>query len=178
MRDVTPKLPAMFETPIEITDEIVDDLCVFVGSGGSPIRWCELKRLDYGSFMNSMKADRQFALRYAEAEASSRAWEREAVLDLIKEIMLFNPAEAFDEHGNILPMHKMPTHVAKMIKKSKTIRSKSGDDWDEVDSLEYFDKQKAIDQLGKFLQMFIDRTEVTHKLTLEETIAKAREGDK
>lgn len=177
MRDVN--TPDSKKALFVITEDVVEDVCSYVAQGGSIARWCVLNRLQYGTFRKSLRDNRAYEMMLVEALKDREEWLKDELLQLMADIMRFDPREAYDENGNILPMNDMPEHVAKMIKKSKTVRVEHKDGPpDVVDQLEYWDKQKAIDQLGKHLQMFIERIEVNHKMTLEESIQKSREKNK
>lgn len=160
----------------QVNDEVMADICKFVSNGGSETRWALLHNLNYGVFKQAMRINPIYVKMLSEARRDREEWLKEEILQLLKQMMSFDPRKAFDSNGNYLGMNDMPEEIALMIKKSKTVRviHKDGSA-DDIDELVFFDKQKAIDQLGKHLNMFIERQEIHHKLTLEETIQRSRE---
>jgi hypothetical protein len=61
------------------------------------------------------------------------------------EAALFDPRDALDDQGDYLPLHKLPRHVARMVKKAKKIRSKGPPQW----SYEWKDNEPARNRLSK-----------------------------
>lgn len=188
MKDITPsnsdKAALEPDTDLTIDARYVDidvmtDICRYVANGGSSTRWCVLHKVDYATFLEAVREDREFESMFIQACMDREEWFKENLLTLMYEITAFDARQAYDENGNIKPMNELPRHVAAMVKRSRTVRSenKNGPP-DIVDALEFYDKQKAIDQLGKHLQLFVEKPVQTKTLTLEETIRKSKDESK
>lgn len=164
----------------QITSKDIEDMCAAVGNGSTTSEFCRSRGLDHGDFMMVMRQRSSNRILLEQAKIDRQEWLKESIIEIIQNMISFDPRRAYDEAGNILPMNKLPDDIAYMIKRSQTVRVSNGPNEapDIVDKLEFWDKQKAIDQLGKHLQMFIEKIEHKHELTLEESIAKARREDK
>jgi len=88
------------------------------------------------------------------------------VLQEYKRLAFLDIRKAFDEHGNLLPIHDMPEDVARAIGgfDVSTYREKGEDGGEETTKkVKFIDKRGALQDLGKYLKMFVDRMEHTGK---------------
>lgn len=174
--DVRPNEPM---EPVYLTTMIVEDCAQAISNGYAMTEWCRIHRLNYGSFRAEIRKSHSFMGRLAEAEIARQEWLKEELLKVMRQILEHNPQSCFDANGQYLGMHNLPEESAKLIKKAR-IKLQSngpGEQPDEILDLEFYDKQKSIDQLGKYIQMFVERIEVHHKVTLEETVTRSYEQD-
>jgi hypothetical protein len=163
------------EPEAKLTDSDVESCCRAIANGETTSSWCLSRKLDHGWFMQELRRSRAYASMLQDAKSDREEWLKESIIDMIQRMVSFDPRRAYDENGNYLPMNKMPDDIAYMIKKSQTVRVEQKDGPpDIVDRLEFWDKQKAIDQLGKHLKMFVDKVEIGQRVTLEESINKQR----
>lgn len=170
---------------VEITDKIVEECAIFVSNGGAITEWCVSNKINYGSFMSEIRKRGSFTRTLYEATRAREEWLKESLVKLMREITEGNPQNCFDKNGNYLGINDIPPATANIIKKLKVRlvpnyeKDEDGNDRppDEVLEVEFYDKQKSIDQIGKYIQMFVDRVDVHHKITLEETVTRSYEKD-
>lgn len=168
-----------YQEPVYMTSILVEDCAQAVSNGYSMTEWCRQHKLNYGSFRAEIRKSHSFMNRIAEAEIARQEWLKEELLKVMRQILEHNPQRCFDDNGNYLGMADLPEESAKIIKKAKIkLQAKGpGEDPDEILDLEFYDKQKSIDQLGKYIQMFVERIDIHHKVTLEETVTRSYEQD-
>lgn len=102
--------------------------------------------------------------------------------DILKELLLIaktDLSKAYDETGNLLPIHKIPEETRRAIAGIKVFdefegygkeRVKVG----EVREIKFWDKPKSLELLGKHLKLFTDRVEHEFKDGLADRLAAAR----
>lgn len=102
------------------------------------------------------------------------------VLEKIYEIASVDPAEAFDENGHLLPVREMPARVRRALAGFEIERdTKRGNEDDESEvtvtsKIKWWDKNRALENLGRHLRLFADKLEIEDKTGLAEKLAKAR----
>ena len=79
------------------------------------------------------------------------------VLEEYGHIAFLDPAQAWDENGNLLPIHKMPEHVRRAI---AGIEYESREKVGRLAKLKFVDKKGALDSIAKYLGMFIERQQM------------------
>ena len=80
----------------------------------------------------------------------------DTVLREILRIATTDLAQAFDESGNLLPIHQMPEDVRRAI---ASVKVRTDDDGSLVREVKLWDKPKSLELLGKHLKLFVDRVE-------------------
>lgn len=102
----------------------------------------------------------------AALEARSKRVQVEAddVLRELKRIALSDLRQAFDENGNLKPIHGLPEDIARAISGLEVdeLFEGHGDDRERVGrtkKVKFWDKTKALELLGKHLAMWIERRE-------------------
>lgn len=78
----------------------------------------------------------------------------EHVIGELARIALFDPGETIDVDGNLLPLSSMPEHVRKCIQTMEL---------DEMGRMRirFYDKLKALELLGKYLKLWVERVELS-----------------
>lgn len=170
---------AFDNTPVVISSILIEDCCMAIANGYTMTEWCRSKGINYGSFRSELRRTKMFEVRIMEAELAREEWLKEELLKLMRDITQLNPQSCFDDKGHYLGINGLPENAAKLIKKAKVRLQSNGPDEppDEILEIEFYDKQKSIDQIGKYIQMFVERIEVSHKVTLEETVTRSFEAD-
>lgn len=84
----------------------------------------------------------------------------ERVLEELTRIALSNPADLYDENGNLLPVHKLPREVSAALASIEVVKGgkKKGQP-----RYRQHDKVKALELIGKHFMMFKDKIEFEHK---------------
>lgn len=88
-------------------------------------------------------------------------------------------AEAFDDKGNLKPLHEIPLEVRKAIAGVETFEEYAGKGEQrqavgQTRKLKWWDRLKALELLGKYHQLFTDKLEVNLTGDLGDRILKAR----
>lgn len=83
---------------------------------------------------------------------------------------------AYDEKGNLLPIHEIPEEVRRCISGIKVFEEFDGFGKErvkigEVREVKFWDKIKANELLGRHLKLFTDKIEHSGKVTLEDLVA-------
>lgn len=81
--------------------------------------------------------------------------------DVLRELLrlgMSDPAGAFDDAGNLLPIRQMPLEVRRAIAGVEVRKDENGA---VITKVKWWDKTKGLDLLGRHLRLFVDRTEVT-----------------
>jgi phage terminase small subunit len=104
---------------------------------------------------------------------------QDRVLLEIARLAFNDPRKAFDEDGNLLPVHQWPDDVAAAISAIKVVEQRIDNEGVEVISsqlkeIKFWDKGKQIELAGKHLAMFTDNIkhagEITQKIARIELI--------
>lgn len=77
--------------------------------------------------------------------------------------------KAFDEEGNLKPIQDMPEDVARAIASVKVITNpaREGEEITYTKQVRFWDKPKALEQIGKHFQMFVDNVNLNGNLQVE-----------
>lgn len=162
------------DNEITVDENFMRDICDHVANGGTPTRYCELAGINYAAFMRAIE-EHEFEQDLVRAKIRREEWLKEKLLNLMNQITDISIKDLFDENGHYKSIQNVPDRVASMIKKARIRLVPKGKDEppDEILEVEFYDKQKSIDQLGKHLQMFVERIVINHAVSLEDTIDKS-----
>lgn len=102
------------------------------------------------------------------------------VLHELERLAMVDPAEAYTPDGQLKPMHEIPEDLRRSIAAIEVdeLFAGKGDAREQIGytkKIKFWPKEKALEQLGKYLKMFSDRLDVNHtgKLTLEDLVASS-----
>jgi phage terminase small subunit len=89
-------------------------------------------------------------------------------------------SQAFDEFGNLLPVHQIPVDVRKAISgvEVEDLFAGRGQDREQIGvtrKIKFWDKTKALEMLGRHLALFKDRVEISVDPSLVDELRAARE---
>lgn len=100
------------------------------------------------------------AIAAAQAERAERTQvTADRVLTELARIGLSDVRALFDDDGRLLPVAKLPAHVAAAVSSVEVVSGSDG----AVTKIKLWDKPRALEMIGKHLGMFRDRVEVTGK---------------
>lgn len=152
---------------------LIDDQKIFdvmlnhVANGGTLINLCQMWGTRYSDVIRAIRSNPDLKARYDQALEDRKEWAKERVLNEIKALSTFSVKDLFDpDTGQPIPIYKLPDEIATAIK--------------EVDAdgaVKMVDKLKALDLLGKQLGLFVDKKEITGKLTLEQILNQIAQED-
>jgi hypothetical protein len=159
---------------VEITQEMMREISEFVANGGAITRYCLINGLNYGCLRNEIRVNSDFKQMLSTALADREEWFKEELIQLLKSITQINLKTFFDDNGHYKNIQDVPDSATLLLKKVKVKLQKNLEDPnappDEILELELYDKQKSIDQLGKHIQMFMERVQVDHTISLEDIV--------
>jgi phage terminase small subunit len=86
------------------------------------------------------------------------------VLEEMRRLAFVDPRRFYDEHGQIIPIHRLSEEDASALAGIETIikNTKAGDRvTDEVYKIKFWDKTRAVEMLGKHFKLLSDHVSVT-----------------
>lgn len=117
------------------------------------------------------KGDVQDAIKAITSKwAKTTGFDSDELLERVNEVSTIDPADLFNFDGTIKDLHSLPRSLSRTIKKIKykefTETSPDGMELKvgRIVDIEFHDKLKATELLGKHLSMFKDKVEHTHDI--------------
>lgn len=116
------------------------------------------------------------AIQKANEERKKRTqFNADRVLKELEFIATFDPAECYDENGQLLPIHEMPERARRAIASIDIYKDfTEGVEVGETKRVRSHDKNKALDLAGRHFRMFTNKIEHSISGELAERLAKAR----
>ena len=97
----------------------------------------------------------------------------ERVLGELAKLAFYDVGELFDEHGNILPLHRMDetarAAIAGMETETRDVPG-AGPSRCVLRKVKLADKGQNLERLGRYLKLFTDRIELDGRVTLEQLV--------
>jgi phage terminase small subunit len=165
----------------EISSELWNGFLEFIAEGGTgPVYLCG-RGVTYARMLAWVKQDeeRETALVMAET-AGSRVMVKH-ILEELRRIGLVDIRRAYNEQGVLKPMAEIPAEVAAAIVSVETEEMLVGGELvGQVRKVKFSDKLRALELLGKNLQLFVDTSRVIHmgRVTLEDLVMQSIEPTK
>ena len=94
----------------------------------------------------------------------------ERVLAEYAKMAFVNPQDFYDENGSLRPIHELSKDTAAAIAGMdvKEFTDKEGNSTFKLHKIKIADKKGNLDSIGKYLGMFIEKTENVHKIAYED----------
>lgn len=106
--------------------------------------------------------------------------EEAAVKDIVRKLIImadFDPAEMYDEQGNLKKIHDIPEKIRRNIQSIKTNRTEISEAvFTEVAEIKTPDRLKAVELLGRYLKMFVEQHEHKSEVTVVFRLATDKDG--
>lgn len=104
------------------------------------------------------------------------------VLQELFRIATCDIGQAFNEDGTMKPIHEIPEDVRRAIQAVEVEQLFDGTGADRYQvghtkKIRFWDKNKALEMLGKHFKLYTDKIEVDSKVTLEQLVAAANQKD-
>lgn len=165
-------------TKLDITPELWNGFLEFIAEGGTGPQYLCGRGVTYARMLAWVKQDeeRETALVMAET-AGSRVMVKH-ILEELKRIGLVDIRRAYNEQGALKPMAEIPTEVAAAIVSVETEEMLVGGELvGQIRKVKFSDKLRALELLGKNLQLFVDTSRVIHmgRVTLEDLVMQSIE---
>lgn len=117
---------------------------------------------------------REVVERKVEAQAERLEVKADTVLRELLRIATADIGEAFDANDNLKPMHEIPEEVRRAI---GAFEFKAGDDGI-TRKVKFWDKNKALESLGRHLKLFTDKVEHDVSESLGDLVLASMGGKK
>lgn len=156
-------------------------LCKHIINGGSVLDYCEAHGIEYSDLWAWIQEDKARQNQYDRAVAGQNEWAIVRVLKELKCVALADIRELYDETGKLKHPKEWPEHVARAISSVDVFEEYEGSGKNRefvgyTKRVRVMDKLKALEMIGKYLKMFVDR--VQHEgLTLEDLVEQSRGGE-
>lgn len=166
--------------------DVLDDICASIANGGSLTELCAIWQVRYSDvilWIHDQAADPGRKIAYEDAMKARGEWMIQTLLNELRMIGTVDIRRAYDEKGALLPIKDIPEDVARVITgiEAKEIWERVDDDnapsgtrmekTGELVKVKFLDKIKAIELLGKNLEIWVDRTKHELGASLEDIIA-------
>lgn len=156
----------------------MDIICSFVANGGSIVNLCKTWDCGYAEVLNWIRRDDARSKQYEQAITDRSEWTIEQILRELKMIAMFDLRDIYDKNNRLKPIHEWPEHAAKAVEAVKVDEIvEDGTHMGETKQVKIWSKLKAIELLGKNLQIFIDRLDVSGSLKLEDLVGGSDNTD-
>lgn len=145
-----------------------DAVMSYVSQGGSLLDVCRELDISYGTVIVWIRDDKNRNDAYNNALLARTESEIERLKRELAAISGADPRMLFDAEGKMLPPRLWPDDVARFV---------GGYEVDKLGrpKVKQIDKIRAIEVYGKTLAMFVEKIEVTGKLTLAQLLEKSWE---
>lgn len=167
---------------LQADPQTLEDICAHLAEGGSLIVLCKTWNVRYSEMVMWLNADETRKKRFAESLDAQTQWAVTRLLQEIRAISFVDIRQLFNEDHSLKPPSEWPDDVAAAIAGIEVDelyegvgqeRERIGD----TKKVKMFDKLKALEMLGKDLGRFVQKHEVTGKLTLEELVTGSNKND-
>lgn len=152
-------------------------ICDHVAEGGALPEWCRAQGVRFADVNAWLSAEDARCLLYDQAKKGRDEYLGEIVIRNLRQLAEADWRDAYDAKGRLLSFTKWPDglrravlrieygEVATSTDKGKTI--KHGRD---ISDVRLVDPAKAVELLGKYRRMFVDKVEHSGSLTLEDLV--------
>lgn len=161
-----------FDSLINESEKTMDTICAAVANGGSLIDLCETWSVGFGQMINWIRKDDDRNRRYKEACNDRADWSIERVLVELRRIGMSDIRDIYDNQGHIKDVKDWPSEISSIIKSFDAVVDKDGD---RIFKVTFWNKEKALELLGKNMQMFTEKINVDGTITLEDLVNQSRE---
>lgn len=165
------RLAELFNKP----DETMDIILNHVASGGSLTELCKLYNVPYHRIRYWIKDDPVREKEFAEAHQWRNEWYVETLFAELRKIAASDLREIMGEDGRIKDPSEWPESIASVVSSFEVVEEFEGSGRNKTKvgyckKIKLWNKEKAIEMLGKHLRLFVDRVDVSGKVTLEDLV--------
>lgn len=147
-------------------------LVAHVANGGTITTLCETWGVSYSSVLAWVYADRTREREYVRALNDRAEWAKESLLAELRNVALLDIRRIFNGEGVLLPVHMWPKEVAAALSSFEVLEQIEDDiKIGALKKFKFFDKLRAIELLGKNLILFVERHELSGRVTLEQLVS-------
>jgi hypothetical protein len=159
--------------------EFLDKYCGHLANGGDGPTYCLERNVRYSDVLAWISRDEDRRIAVGNAESAGAKWYIASIIKELRNVGMIDIGRAYDSLGRLLPIDQIPPEVRSAIVaiESEELYDNQSEGARELigytKRVKFSDKLKALELLGKHLQMFIDTSRVIHqgKVTLEDLIS-------
>jgi len=161
-------------------DQTLETICLHVASGGSLIDLCETWDVRYSDMVVWIQKEKPRNERYTDSLNARNEWAKESILLELRRIGLADIRKLYDDKGELLPVAQWPVEVAKFVSSIEVNELFQGSGKEKehvgfVKKIKLWNKEKALELLGKNISMFNEHHTISGKLSLEDIINESRD---
>lgn len=149
----------------------VETICINVASGGSLIDLCDTWEVRYGDMWNFLQSNKEWAGKYADALNARNEWAKEDVLLQFRRLSHAEHSQFFDEEGSLIQPKEWTPSMKSIVKDIYF------DEDGKVARVTFWNKEKALEMLGKNISMFNEHHTVSGRISLEDLVNASRDVD-
>lgn len=151
-------------------DDAFETVCKNVCAGMSLTELSRLWDIPYSDLFSWIKKDSYRFKRYEEALEIRDEFIKSRLIDELKHICFSDLRKIHDKNGNMLPMNEWPEDIASAVSGlDETLSGRV--------KIKLNDKMKAIDMLGRELDMFATTLKSENKITIEDLVSQSVETE-
>lgn len=150
---------------------LMDTLVRNIAAGGTLPDLCDVWEVRYHDLVSWLMAEKPRYEKFQDALNARAEWAREEIFSEVSRIAKSKAVDFFDDRGMIKSPKEWTPAMKSLVSKIKF--DENGD----VEEIQFWNKQKALDFLGKNLDMLSESVTVKGKFSLEDLIQVSREGE-
>jgi hypothetical protein len=153
----------------------VETICVHISNGGSLLDLCKMWKIPYGRVTHWLRSDRSREKPYQAAMNDRQEWYREAILRELRFMATSDVRDIFTDDGCIKPTSDWSDEIASCVQSVDVTEEFQGKGAEREfigvnKKIKLWSKDKSLELIGKYLQMFTQRIEIDGALTLAEMV--------
>lgn len=148
----------------------VEDICDAIANGTSLARFCAERRLHFGDVRRWLKDNVDRWRKYEDALEARDDWVSQNLCEAVQSVASFDPASIILENGQLKPIADWPAS-ARAALKSLEYDPRTG-----MPKVQFLDRLKAAELLGRSKGTFAEKVQRTTSKTLAELILEAANG--
>lgn len=159
--------------------EVLRDICDSIVSGGTLPEWCTAHGVAYQPVAAWINAEDHRRERFKMAQDLRGEFLSELVVRNLREFVEVDLARAFGADGALLPMDQIPPDIRRALAgvEVEELFAGKGDKREHVGTvrkIKRVDPARALELLGKYRRMFVDKVEHDIGPTLEKLLSASR----
>lgn len=152
-------------------DKTILTIVRHVSAGGTLPGLCDVWGVRYADVIAWLQGDKNLHSKYSDSIAARGEWAKEEVFEELRRMSKSRIVDFFDDAGALTDVKTWTPEMKGLIKKIKY------NDDGEIEQIEFWNKEKALELLGKNMKMFTETHSISGKFSLEDLVQISREGD-